>query len=260
MHIVAIHDWQKTEDEVAQIIAGYLGLLTFETRQKIAGGGPVVLACFAACQDAERLAACLTSEGLVVMVIDTAAVRKRDPPVPARRFLFGAKSMHIELSGREPDIIEYSMIDVLLVASSGPAPEQKTTKVVDRKLSLGRTLLAGGVPITRKVTRKETVTSEANNQTLMLYTCDHKTVIFDQGMLNYNGFGAAMKLSRDLNFSQLKNELRRLAPQAGYDDRLLRRSSLVRLLGHALSPEADLDLAFEILYRSLKQQPSSRGK
>jgi len=258
MYILAIHGWQKTEDEVAQIIAEHLGVLPFEARQKITRGGPVVLSCFADPRDAERLAVSLTSEGIDMMVIDTAAVRNRNQPLPARRFFFETKSMRIELSDRDCYRIDYNVIDMLLVATSGPAPMQKTAKVTDRKFSLGRTLLAGGVPITRTVTREETVTTGENSETLWLYTRDHKTVIFDRAILNYDGFGATMKLSRDLNFSQLKNDLRRLAPQAGYDDRLLKRSNLIYLLGHALSPDADLDLAFEILYRSLKDCPHPR--
>jgi hypothetical protein len=62
-----------------------------------------------------------------------------------------------------------------------------------------------------------------------------------------------MQFTRDLNFAQLKKELRRLAPQAVYDDRLLKRAALIRLLGPTLSPETDLDLAFEVLARSLRE-------
>ena len=68
-----------------------------------------------------------------------------------------------------------------------------------------------------------------------------------------NGLGDAIQLTRDLNFSYLKTELRRLAAKSRYNDRLLKRAGLVRLLGPALNPEADLDLAFEILSRSLKE-------
>jgi hypothetical protein len=70
----------------------------------------------------------------------------------------------------------------------------------------------------------------------------------------YDGFGAAMKLSRELNFAYLKSELRRLCPEAVYDDRLLNRLGQVRLLGPALNPESSLDLAFEILARSLQRR------
>ncbi len=69
--------------------------------------------------------------------------------------------------------------------------------------------------------------------------------------MNFDGLGSAMQLTRDLNFAYLKRELQRLAPQARYDDRLLKRAAMIRLIGPTLSPEADHDLAFEVLSRSL---------
>lgn len=59
-------------------------------------------------------------------------------------------------------------------------------------------------------------------------------------------------MSRDLNFSHLRNELQRLAPRALYDDRLLKRAGVVHVLGKSLSPDTDLDLALEILARCLR--------
>jgi hypothetical protein len=53
----------------------------------------------------------------------------------------------------------------------------------------------------------------------------------------------------------LISELRRLSPRASYDDRLLKRVGLARLLGPALDPETNLDLAAEILARSLRPSP-----
>jgi hypothetical protein len=73
--------------------------------------------------------------------------------------------------------------------------------------------------------------------------------------MTYDGLGAAMKLSRELNFTYLISELRRLSPGAAYDDRLLKRVGQTRLLGPALNPETNLDLAAEILARSLRPSP-----
>jgi hypothetical protein len=80
-------------------------------------------------------------------------------------------------------------------------------------------------------------------------------VVFSRATMSYDGLGDAMQVSCDLNFGYLKNALRRLAPQATYNDLLLKRAALVKVLGPALSPEADLDLAFEILARSLRENP-----
>ena len=80
--------------------------------------------------------------------------------------------------------------------------------------------------------------------------------IFDRPVMNYAGLGEALQLTRDLNFAHLKNELKRLAPGARFDDRLLKRAAMIRLLGPALNPEVDHDLAFEILSRSMRLKGS----
>ena len=56
MHLVAVHNWQKEEAEVAKTIAEMMGTLVYEARQKISGGGPAVLASFADLQQAQTLA------------------------------------------------------------------------------------------------------------------------------------------------------------------------------------------------------------
>ena len=109
--------------------------------------------------------------------------------------------------------------------------------------------------MTKKVKSEKTVTIEERDETLWLYTQEQTKVIFDRTAMNYDGLGDVMQLTRDLNFTHLKKELRRLAPQACYDDRLLKRAALVRVIGPALNPETDFDLAFEILARSLRESP-----
>ncbi len=108
--------------------------------------------------------------------------------------------------------------------------------------------------MTKEVKSVTAVTVEDRDETLWLYTQERATVILDRAAMNYDGLGDAMQFTRDLNFTHLKNELRRLAPQASFDDRLLKRAALVRVLGSALNPETDHDLAFEILARSLRKK------
>ncbi|MGP8005341.1 MAG: hypothetical protein ACLPSL_16230 [Smithella sp.] len=125
--------------------------------------------------------------------------------------------------------------------------ETKTT--VEKKFSMGKTLLAGGIPMTKKVVHQEKVSSEDSEEILYLYAHERPTAVLSLTGMNYDGFGAEMKLSRKLNFSHLISQLRLHAPGAAFDDRLLNRSNQVRLLGSAVGREASLDLAAEILAR-----------
>ncbi len=259
MHIVAVHNWQTEEAEVAKTIAETMGTVVFEARQKISGGGPAVLASFADQQRAETLATQLSQAEVPALVIDTVAVRSRSQQLHVGHFVLGPQALQIKLFDGELCAIDYSTIDLMLVAVCSAGQKQTVTTETERKFSLGKTLLAGGVPMTKKVQSEKIVTVEERDEMLWLYVRGGATVVFNRGAMSYEGLGDAMQFTRDLNFNHLKNELRRLAPQASYDDRLLKRAALIRLLGPALNPETDFDLAFEILSCSLqeKQEPGS---
>jgi hypothetical protein len=107
--------------------------------------------------------------------------------------------------------------------------------------------------MTKKIEHKEEVSTEERGKVLYLYAGQRQPVFFSQNGMTYDGFGPAMKMSRELNFAFLTSELRRLSPKAIYDDRLVNRAGQVRVLGPALNPETNLDLASEILARTLRR-------
>ncbi len=254
MHLVVVSGWQKEEATVAETVAETMGILVFEAQQKISGGGPAVLTSFADPLQAETMAARLSQDGVPALVIDTAAVRSRSQPLQVRRFVLDSQALQLELFDGNNCDIDYGKIALLLVATCNSGQSQTTDTETKRKFSLGKTLLAGGIPMTKKVKSETTATVEERDETLWMYTQEGVKVIFDRAAMSYDGLGDAMQFTRDLNFVHLKNQLRRLAPQASYDDRLLKRAVLARLLGSALNPETDLDLAFEILARSLREK------
>ena len=52
MFVVAIYGWREETPEMAQSLAGALGIMVFEARQRLIGGGPSVVASFADQQQA----------------------------------------------------------------------------------------------------------------------------------------------------------------------------------------------------------------
>ncbi len=251
MYLVVVYGWQIEEGEAAKAVADTLGILLFEARQKIAGGGPRVLATFADAPPAEALAARLSAAGVPALTIDPVSVRSGTPPFPVRRFVLGREALELESSAGDMCRIDYGTIDLLLVANCSAGQTQTTHTTTERKFSLGKTILSGGLPMTKKVTTEETLTSSERDETLWLYAREWGTVSFNRADLDYSDLGDAMQLTRELNFNRLKTSLRALAPQAGYDDRLLKRAEQVRLIGPSLNPDTDIDLAFEILSRTL---------
>ena len=252
MHIVVIHGWQQETEELVRAVAGALGLSAFEARQRMIGGGPAVVATFADPQQARELAARLNQNGMEALAIDVTALRSGTGHFIVRRFAFGERSLRIESADGRSIEIPYREIDLILPGTS-ISGHSETVTVTERKLSLGKTLLSGGIPITKSVERQEEVKTEESEKVLYVYAGNRPQVVFRQNAMTYDGFGAEMKMSRELNFAYLTGELRRLSPGALFDDRLLNRNGQVRLLGPAQRLERNLDLAAEVLARSLRR-------
>jgi len=256
MHVVIIHKWQEETPELVQSLAASLGIMPYEMRQRMIGGGPAVVACFADLQQARSLAVKVTQSGVATLLIDTDALRRAAGRFVVRRFELKERSLCVEAGDGQRAEIAYGNIDLLLCGTR-ILGQSETVTVTERKFSLGKTILSGGIPLTKKVERQEEVTTVERENILCLYAGEQPPVVFSQSGMVYDGFGAAMKLTRELNFTFLKSELRRLCPTAGFDDRLSNRRGQVRLLGPTLNPETNLDLAFEILARNLRSPQST---
>jgi hypothetical protein len=167
-----------------------------------------------------------------------------------RRFRFEDNVLKIEAQNGQEETLPYAEMGLILTGTSTVSfSETKTT--VEKKFSIGKTLLAGGIPMSKKVERQEEVFGSESEEILYIYSHDRPAAVFSLNGMNYEGFGTEMKLSRKLNFSHLISQLQLHAPEAAFDDRLLNRNSQVRLLGSAQGREASLDLAAEILARCL---------
>jgi hypothetical protein len=251
MHCVVIHGWKEETPELVQALSGALGVTPFEARQRMIGNGPAVVASFADRERALALAKRLNQSGVATLVVEAAEDRGPARHFIVRRFELSNAALRIEQADRQRAEISYGEIDLLLPATSIMEYSEKKT-VTGRKFSIGKTIMAGGIPMSKKVERQEEVTIEERGKVLFLYAGSRLPVVFSQNHMIYDGLGAAMQLTRELNFTYLIGELRRLCPGAVYDERLRNRAGLVRLLGPALDPETNLDLAVEILARALR--------
>jgi len=252
MHVVVIHGWQEETAELVQDLAAALGIMPYEMRQRLIGGGPAVVANFADQQSARAMATKLNQGGVETLVVDADAVRGQAGRFIVRRFELKERALHLEANDGQSTDIAYVAIDLLLPGTR-IVGQSETKTVTERKFSLGRTILSGGIPLTKTIERQEEVSTETRENILYLYAGERPATVFTQNGLAYDGLGTTMKLSRELNFTYLKSELRRLCPAAGNDDRLLNRLGQVRVLGSALNPETNLDLAFHILALCLRR-------
>ena len=153
MHVVVIHGWQEETTELVQAISGVLGITVFEARQRMIGGGPAVVAGFAAPQHALALSEKLNQNGIGTQVVDATEVLNEANHFIVRRFELNESLLRVETSDRQRAEISYNEIDLLLPAMSIVAYSEKKT-VTERKFSLGKTILSGGIPLSKKVTRR----------------------------------------------------------------------------------------------------------
>lgn len=254
MYLVVAHNWKQPET-AAEGVAKAMAILLFEARQKIAGEGPRVLASFADCDAAEDLAGKLEAAEVPALILETRSLRENRKASRVQSFSFEDDRLSLSLEGGLSCELPYRAIDTLLVATAITQLQPEVSGKTKRKLSIGKTLLAGGVPMRKNVKGESRSAVEEREQVLWLYNSIGPVLIFERGGLDYSGLGDALQLSRDLNFNGLLKQLRQRAPAALFDDRLLRRGDQCRVLGPLLSPEADLDLACEILARTLRPKP-----
>lgn len=252
MHVVAICHWEEGANELVQALAGALGITAYEARPRMSGGGPAVVASFADPVRAAELAGKLDRSGFTTLTFDATEVRARAGRSIVRRFELKKWSIRIETGNGQQTEIPYDEIDLLLPCTSIVGISETKT-VTERKFSLGKTILSGGIPMTSKVERQEEVGGEERTKLLHLYADKRPPAVFSQIGITFDGLGDAMKLSRETNFAYLTSELCRLCPRAIYDDRLLNQTGQARLLGPSLNSETNLDLAVEILALSLRQ-------
>lgn len=253
MYLVIAYAWQKSDPEVVEIVAKSMKVLAFEARQKIAGGGPIVLANYSEKQPAKELSTQLSAAGIPSFTIDTSRLQEEQSIYQADRFELREHTLLVETAGNKPLEIDFQNIEFFILSTCRTDQLQTSETTTKRKFSMGKTLLAGGIPMTKKVKKTTVSTAENHYKTLCLYSDNSDVVSFSCNTLDYSGLESARQLTRELNFKSLHKELLRLAPHVDCDERLLNRASQVKILGPSLNPDQHLQLAFEVLYQCHKR-------
>jgi len=254
MHIAAIYNLPDHKDDLAEALAAALGTTAYEARSRLRypGKGPLVAA---SCQDrgaAEKIAERLVSGGFDAMVLAQDEIDTESEQFIVRKFRLDDEALDIESGKGQHLTIEYRSIDLLLRGTSiAGKTEIETSK--ERKFSLGRTVISGGLVMsrTKKITRE--IKTEAREGFFNLYSGSAPTLVFRESALGYDAPGFALKPSRVANFAYLISELRQRQPDAAFDDRLLRRAEQAALLGPLLSPEEFLNVATSLLAKILRR-------
>jgi len=256
--VVALEPTERGESAAA-VLAEALHLSRLEARARVqaAAGSASVVARFAAWEPAETCAKVLRDDGLACLVIASESLETDGQRLDVSRFQLTDDGVLVERANGKAmaETFAYAAVSTLVrVARLTPG---STLQVVrERKLSLGRAILTGGLVMTRVEKRTRQVTSGERHGLLFLYTPGRPTLRFVEHGLSYRGLGEALSPQSAGNFERLCASLRERCSGAVYDDRLTDRTLQAAILGPALAPERHLDLALALLQRGHRYKPA----
>ncbi len=206
------------------------GMTAAEARMRLAPEPPALLARLPP-DRAGALVEALGRAGLVALAID------EDVPADAERFkarsfvLDDGEGRFIARSG-ETLTLPWDAVGVVL---RGLRTARTTTEHTEttRKLSMGRAVLTGGLVMTRKTTSTVRGGHEDTEQFILVHGEAGERIILAEETLEFSGLGPLLQPARTANMGVLTQELKRRAPRAFHDERLVRlgRRALPFVLG-----------------------------
>jgi len=230
VHLVAtVQAVPALEAAVAALIEA-AGMTAAEARMRLAPEPPALLARLPP-DRAATLVAALRMAGAKAVAIDE--------DVPADEDRFQVRSFVFEESGasftaRSGETLSLGWEAVRLVLR-GVRAERTTTAHTESstRFSLGRTVLTGGLVMTKKTTSTVHGHQESSEQFVLVHGEAGERALLAEGSLEFTGLGPLMQPSRTANVGVVAAELKRRAPQAFHDDRLVRlgRRALPFLVG-----------------------------
>jgi hypothetical protein len=216
------------------------GLTLMEVRALCSGVLPKILVRQAPEDQARRLAAGLRDLGFRAFVAEVRQVPTDAQRIVARQLEWTSTGFAVtDGRGARHDCPSASI--ALFQPGHRTTSHSELVKSTERKFSMGRALLTGGLSFSKKVvTVTEQVTSERESFILVVRAESLPAIILYESRLGFQCLGADIKPTRHLNLKALLERLRALAP-APLDDRAAQPTYL-RGLPRLGVDEADLGL------------------
>jgi len=234
-------------------------MLAYDLRLRLAGGIPAVFATVSDGAEADGHVQFLRSRGHGAVTCDADAVpATEDQLVPCEFEMTDAALRGSCTQGRRFELPYAEIFALVHVAAVSSAEHSTTTQ--EKKLSLGRAVVSGGMMLRKKVDRVDKkVTTEQEQILYMFCHAQPAPYVWKELTLRYEGLGDQRKLTTAQNFATLSERLRAHAPHAFYDQRLLthkRRAGISSFAGGAkdrrveISNARENDLATFLLVRA----------
>ena len=245
MYLVAIHGIDPQNSALVPKLAQVLGCTAYEARGRLISAGPNVVAHGMESRPLQTLASKLKAAGFRVLLLNTEAIERPGLWWQARSFELSPTAWRVTTREGEKTVMRWNQINLIVRGKS--RIETSTTEVHrNKRFSPARAIATGGM-VRKKKIRTETTKTEIEHEGFVHIYGPGSVIVLDEGELEYMGLGKRIQPTRGANFMALLKLVRLQAPQAQFDDRLLKHAGLVQILGPTLDPGTNTYLASALL-------------
>ncbi len=218
VYLVALAELSGTIEDEATHLAADLGISLYEARLLLSGERPKIVLRTADETHARDLLAKLRARRHGAIACDSRAIVAIDEMVQVEQFQLTDTALVLA------DGAEFLYADVLALLRAVRTEHTTTkTKVTERKLAMGRAIASGGLLLSKKTTREESKAAEHREQVLFVFRkSGGGACVVRDSHTSFEGLATRMAPSVAENFVRLIAELRERAPDAVFDDRLIR--------------------------------------
>lgn len=219
MDIVAIVALGRPASEEAPTLAADLGVTSYEVSVMLRAPTPIVVLRSEDRARTVELLGKLRSRGHEAVACELDAVVSSDDMFRPKSFRFDGNEFIGQGGGREHRLCATDV--AALVRATHESHLETTVKTRERKISVGRVAMSGGLMMTKEASGEARRVTDEREAVLYVYRSNGPAWLLASTQMRYDGLGADMRRSRTENFEVLVKTLRELAPSAPYDVRLL---------------------------------------
>jgi hypothetical protein len=223
MHIVALTRWNTARalEQELPALAQVLGLGLYDARLRLVAATPAVVAHGLTLERAQSLLGLLREHGHGAVAADMSSVPVQRPSHVAIGFELTPEALIAIGEGVQRSVLPYPHI-LGVVRALEVSSESSTSSTTEKKLAIGTAVLTGGMKLSKKVTKVEkSASSERQRVAYVFSQSGPQPILLKEHGLSYAGLGAQRGLTAHQSFDALIAELRKRAPGALHDDRLL---------------------------------------
>lgn len=246
MVYVAVAPPETLGEDLLKRVASLVGKEIYETRLLLAGEIPVIITSCSDTDTADSMAESLRNEGLVAFVCREPELRNRSAGFAAHTAHVGEKEVIFQ-DRRGGEIRVKAGDAFLIIRGKTRSATRQMTSTLKMKLNVPATVLTGGIPIIRPVTKKTIQEGLLTEDFVRIFDrrSSDPRVEMSQNHVNYSFLGPELASSAPMNFKIVVTKLREWFPLAIFDERLTCRFKTDM---PAAGPEEALEIKCKLIY------------